>query len=223
MPHSVNGVGTGLIKASKERNIDGCIQYDAIEALMLFYIPIIPYKTIHVLAIWQAGYEQEKYQAIKLKPSPRLIAKGMLNGWGNVLLIFGGGAFLVFSFVTLTMSRPSNIKDYMFLGGMMGLFLIGVFCKAAWYFMNDTDERIKDIIGPHDLGTSDPIDWPDDIAQSVIKHLVAEANGQTLVGIANQALAERNRAKAMLCVRLALRGGQNPVAQKLFDQLMASV
>ncbi|MBI4751902.1 MAG: hypothetical protein HY774_25740 [Acidobacteria bacterium] len=223
MPYSVNGVGTGLIKASKERNIDGCIQYDAIEAFMLFYIPIIPYKAIHVLAIWQAGYEQEKYQSIKLKSSSRLVAKGMLNGWGNVLLIFGGGAFLFFSFVTLTMSRPSNIKDYMFLSGMMGLFLIGVFCKAAWYLLNDTDERIKNIIGPHDLGTSDPFDWPDEIAQSVIKHLVAGANGQTLVEIANQALAEQNRAKAMFCVRLAMRGGQNPAAQKLFDQMMASV
>lgn len=223
MPHSVNGVGTGLIKASKERNIDGCIQYDAIEALMLFYIPIIPYKAIHVLAIWQAGYEQEKYQAVKLKPSSRLIAKGMLNGWGNVLLIFGGGAFLLFSFVTLTMSRPSNIKDYMFLSGMMGLFLIGVFCKAAWYFMNNTDERIKDIIGPHDLGTSDPIDWPDEIARIAIKNLMTEAHGLPLTSIAQQAITERKMSKAMLCVRLAMRGGQNPVAQKLFDQLMASV
>ncbi|HMV99606.1 MAG TPA: hypothetical protein PKZ53_09185 [Acidobacteriota bacterium] len=223
MPHSVNGIGTGLVKASRERKIDGYVQFDAIEALILFYIPIIPYKAIHVLSIWQDEHGGEKYDSIQLRPSGRFIAKAMFNGWGNVLLIFAGITLLIAGWAFISMSRPMNIKDWMCLGGLTTAFIGGFFCKSIWYLMNETDERIKDIIGPHDLGTSDPVDWSDEIAQSVIKHLMAEANGQTLVGIANQALAEQNRAKAMLCVRLAMRGGQNPVAQKLFDQLMASV
>lgn len=223
MPHSVNGIGTGLVKASRERKIDGYVQFDAIEALILFYIPIIPYKAIHVLSIWQDEHNGEKYESIQLRPSRRLIAKAMFNGWGNVLLVFAGITLLIAGWAFVSMSRPMNIKDWMCLGGLTAAFIGGFLCKSIWYLMNETDERIKDIIGLHDLGTSDPIDWPDEIARSVIKNLMTEANGLPLTSIAQQAITERKMSKAMLCVRLAMRGGQNLVAQKLFDQLMASV
>lgn len=223
MPYSVDGIGTGLVKASRVREVDGCTQYDAIEAFMFCFIPLIPYKAIHVLAIWDSGYQSEKYQSIVLKPSSHLVTKGMLNGWGNVLSIFGGSLFVFLCFATLTMSRPTNMKDYLTLGGLLITCLIGLTCKTAWYYLNEPDERIKDLLGAHAFGTSDPIHWPDEIARSVIKNLMTEANGLPLTSIAQQAMIERKTSKAMLCVRLAMRGGQNPVAQKLFDQLMASM
>lgn len=232
MPYSIQGTGTELVNVSKTRKVNGQDQYDAIEAIVVLGIPLIVLRIIHVLGSGEKkpfsdaynaiGMYHNTYQYFELKPSDRLRTKGILNGLGIVLLILGGGGMIFFALVSFFMSRPINYSDRTFHAFFVLLFLIGLVSKVVWYSMNVPDERIKDIIGPHALGSSDPFDWPDELADLVILELVDEADGLSLMEIARQAFAQGNRSKAMACVRLVMRDGNNSAAQALFDKLMKS-
>lgn len=232
MPYSIQGTGTALVNVSKTRKVNGQEQYDAIEAIVILAIPVIVLRVIHILGSGEKkpfsdaynaiGMFHDTYQYFELKPSNRLRTKGILNGLGTVLLIFGGGAMIFFALISPFMDRPINYSDRTFHAFFVLLFLIGLVSKVVWYSMNVPDERIKDILGPHALGSSDPFDWPDELADLVILEFIDEADGLSLMEIARQELARGNRSKAMACVRLVMRDGNNFAAQALFDHLMKS-
>lgn len=220
MPFSINGVGTGLVKASKARTVEGYVQYDAVEAFMLLYLPLIPYKAIHVLGIWNDGYQSEKYQSFQLKSSGRLIAKALLNGWSNWLLFVFSFVIPVLGFALSTMSRPLTLEDWMFLSTSIFLWLVGVILKMIWYVMNGADEHIKDIIGPHELGTSDPFDWPDEVAQKIIHNIQETSAGTTLFDKAKEAYTAGDKANAMFYLRLVMRVDRRPVVVELYQAIV---
>ena len=51
MPFSMNGIGTGLFAASRKRKNNGNTQFDALEAGMFAFLPLIPFKALHVLTM----------------------------------------------------------------------------------------------------------------------------------------------------------------------------
>jgi hypothetical protein len=221
MPHSVNGIGTGLVRASKARHVEGYKQFDAVEAVIFLLMPIVPYKVVHVMSIWGEG-QGERYQAIRLRPSLRIIAKAFLNAWGNGLAIFGAGMGLLAGFAFLTMDRPVNQTDRTFLIIALACFVAGVLSKLAWMALNRSDERIKDVIGAHELGTSDPYYWADDVAQPAAEALLEEESCSSLVDLAERLLTSGDRSKAMLCLRLAMRGEGDLRTQELFARALES-
>ncbi len=110
MPFTVNGIGTGLVAASKRRKVDGHTQFDAIEALLVFYLPVAPYKTIHVVS-----EQGSQYRSLPLRMSSRIVTKAFLNRWGNILAIFGSLLFVVMTYAAATMQRPFTTGDAIFL------------------------------------------------------------------------------------------------------------
>jgi hypothetical protein len=221
MPHSINGVGTGLVRASKRRDVEGYKQFDAVEAVIFLLMPIIPYKVVHVLSIWPHGMG-EQFQAIRLKPSLRIVAKAYLNTWGNGLIIAGGVLTAVMGFVLATMDRPVNEGDWAFLITVSACLAVGVVLKLAWTALDRSDERIKDVIGPHELGTSDPYYWPDEIAQPATEGVLEGESSSSLVDVAERLLTGGDRSKAMLCLRLAMRDQRDLRTQELFDRALTS-
>ncbi len=218
MPSSINGFGTGLVRASRRRKIGEHTQFDAVEALMLAFLPVIPYKAIHVLSIWQAGYEREGYQAVPLRITGRLVLKAFLNRWGNVLCWIGGGMAALLSLIFPTMSRPFNQTDADFLIALGAMLAAGIVCKLLWVALCRGDERIRDAIGPHQFGSSDPLDWPHETAQAVAGSILKQESARSLVDVARRATDAGERAKAIFCLRVAMHDKNNWEAQDLFDR-----
>lgn len=222
MPFSANGFGTGLVRLSRKRTVNGCVQFDALEAVTAAYCPLVPYRVVHVLAIWaDRGSMGEQYQRVALRPAPRLILKGFLNGWGNVLLFFGALMGTIAGIITATMERPVTTTDATFLTVFVVMFIIGAACKIAWLVMDNADERVKNAIGPHDLGSSDPLYWPQDIAQEAGATLCQQEGTSNLVDAAHKASARGDLAQAALCARLAMQYRTNEPARALFQQMLA--
>ena len=219
MPRSFNGIGTSLVRISKKRQVEGHVQFDAVEAFVVLLCPLVPYKTVHVLSWRHVDPEQERYYALTLRPSARLIAKGFLNGWGSNLMYFAGAMAPILSVVFAMMERPVNATDVTILIVLWSLFAIGVAAKLLFVSLNRADERIKDIIGPHDLGTSDPYYWPDEMIDEAIASNRDSHEQQPLLTIAEDSLRQGDRARAMFLTRLGMRSDEPTPFLELFDRL----
>jgi hypothetical protein len=223
MPRSINGFGTGLVKASRKRMIDDQPHFDAIEAVMALYLPIIPYKALHVVNIWQdrKNYENQEYQSTPLRSAPRIYFKAMLNGWGNGLMLFGGVMTAIAGLASMNMERAFNQKDMVFLSVSSGVVIAGVLAKLLWRSLDASDSRIKEVLGVHPYGISDPYYWTDEIAETTVEGLQQLESSSSLLAIADAALRKDERAKAMLCIRLAMRDpNQSLQARAMLDQLL---
>ena len=157
MPSSINGIGTGIVKASKKREVNGHIQYDALQAVVFLLLPIIPYKAIHILSVRNAGAERQEYQSVDLRKSLRLILKGFFNGWGNVLMFAGGCGLPLISYAFATMARKMNSSDYAFLYGTIGVLVAGIVAKSLFWILDARDQRIREIMGLHETGDIGPV------------------------------------------------------------------
>jgi hypothetical protein len=220
VPSTVNGIGTGLIAASRKRKVNGQTQFDAIEAGMFFYLPILPYKALHVLNIGSEG-ESRQYQFIPLRLSWRLALKGILNRWGAVAGSFGLFTLGIASYAFATMARPLNNSDRTFLTIMTTVTLAGFVCKLAWLVLSKRDEKIKDLVGPHGLGSSDPRDWLPEHAEATIQSILQQESLPSLVEVARRAMKEGNSSYAAVCLRLAIRDPDDIEAQDLMNRLLA--
>jgi hypothetical protein len=222
MPYSANGIGTGLVAASRKRKNEGLTQFDAIEAGMFLYLPFLPYKALHVLDIRPDAKEMdcEQYQFVPLRLSTRLVLKAFLNRWGNVLGCFGAFVLCIAGWATATMERPFARGDRIFLTVFSAMLAAGVVCKLVWFLMSRRDEKIKDLIGPHGQGFSDPRDWKPAEAEAAAQAILENEKLPSLVEVARRAIQTGDRANAAFCLRLAMRDPQSFEAQDLFERLL---
>jgi hypothetical protein len=223
MPSSINGIGTGLIAASRKRKINGQIQFDAIEAGMICYLPLIPIKALHILniATGGGGMMSEQYQFVPLRFSWRLVLKAFLNRWGTVLSAFGLLFLILSSFCMATMPRRVNNSDITFVVISATAFLIGIICKIAWYLLSRKDEKLKDLIGSHGLGSSDPWDWKAEQVETTTQAILQQESLPSLVEVARRAIKDDKRSEAAFCLRLAMRDSNNIEAQDMMSRLLA--
>jgi hypothetical protein len=224
MPVAIKGCGTGLVAASRKRKHDGQTQFDAIEAGMIFYFPFLPYKAMHVIEtppVKANGY-REHYQFVPLRMSARLIARAFMNRWGNILGMVAPAALFGFCCSMANMDRPFMQRDRENLAILVIMLLVGVACKLAWLVLTQKDEKIKDLLGFHANGSSDPWDWLPDQAEAATRAMTQEETSSSLVEVARRAIQAGNRSKAAFCIRLAMRNPNDFEAQDMMDRLLAS-
>ena len=219
MPSTVNGIGTSLVRISKKRRVEGHLQFDGVEAFVILYCPLFVYRTVHVLSLWRDDPEKDKYQALPLRSSAKLIAKGFLNGWGNSLMFFAGLMGVFVSVASAMMDRPFNATDQAILIVLWSLFALGVAAKITFIVVNRPDERIKDLIGPHDLGTSDPYYWPDQVIHNAIASTRDSHDQQPLLAIAEDSLRQGDVATATYLTRLGMRSQSPTPFLELLERL----
>ncbi|MCA9044417.1 MAG: hypothetical protein KDA69_08860 [Planctomycetaceae bacterium] len=220
MTYNVNGIGTDLVTVSGHQNVNGQYQYDAMESVVFIGMPLIPYKVVHVVSSQPHGTGM-RYQSHPLRWSFRLFFKGMANGWGNMLLLLGGAFTVLFGFIIFTNDKPFSEMDAVLLTVCGSVFAVGLLSKGLWYMLDRRDMRIREILGPHQLGSSDPMDWPDDVADSMADAILKQFGGRSLTELAERSISEDNDELAMMCVRLAQRDSSEAhAASPLFDELM---
>ena len=71
------------------------------------------------------------------------------------------------------------------------------------------------------LGTSDPYDWTDEVAESAREAILEDKSASTLMEVAQNAWDEGDRAAAMIFTRLAKRFENGPDVDALFAQILA--
>jgi len=221
MPYTVNGIGTGLVRASRKRTVEEYTQFDAVEAFVLLYIPLVPYKVIHILSIWP-GSEGEQYQSMPLQFAPKIVAKAFLNGWGNVLLWLCTPMAAVFTVVTFTMEREVNDTDVACLTVLWTLAFVGLCLKTIWCFWSGRDERIVETIGSHEFGTSDPFYWQDQLLAEVAEATLKDLSENRLIDRAQACFREGDAASALYLARIAMRTENRTEAEAISAQILAT-
>jgi hypothetical protein len=210
MPFSVNGFGTGLIRASRRRSVQGLIQYDAIEAVVLCMLPVFPYRVVHVVAS-----DGDRYQALRLRFSPRIVVKAFLRSWGLGLLLLG---LVLGIFAVCAVANPARVHtegEWTFLRVCIGMVVGGLGARLAWWVQERGDDRLRRLFGSTPAGTSDPMDWPEVIARPVVAELMSEAGSSSLADAAFRLHERGELGKAAVCARLAETRGEAAQAREL--------
>lgn len=223
MLFSVNGVGTQLVGASRVRRLGPCRQYDAVESVVFLFLPLIPYKGLHVLAEWGDAKDSAKsrFQSVPLKFTAKLALTACLRRCGCLLMFLGCFASVPAGIGLATMDREFTDTDRNFLFGAGGLALFGLLLWLCYFALARNGERIKDILGAHDLGHLDPFDLQADLATAVATAL-ENSHHAALEEIADQELANKNFPKAMFVTRLCQNLRPSSRADQLFAQLIQS-
>jgi len=147
MPYSINGIGTQVIKGRGECKFGN---FDAIECIVFLYMPIFPIRAVHTFC-WLGP----EYKSIPIKQSFDLISRVFLGRWLCALPFVIGGA-LSFVGIAQIFSRHEISSDIV--NGLLFL-IVGAICKY-WLFATDMRTKaIRDILGNHDFGSSDPATW----------------------------------------------------------------
>ncbi len=219
MPSTFNGIGTTIVKASRATVVDDEPQFDAIEAFVFVNLPIIPYRVVHVLSMRESG-RGEQYRYFELRRSMRIIVKGVLNGWANMLLFMTIFAIPIVALAHYNMEREVSSLDYYVWWFLIGGLVVGVLFKILMMALDAKDYRIKKIIGPHQHGTSDPFTWVDVMANQERAKALETASANKLVDVARSALARDDRSAAMFFARLAQRTGEKGEASEIVKSIL---
>jgi hypothetical protein len=118
------------------------------------------------------------------------------------------------------MARPMTPTDWTFLTVFVVALVLGVFAKVLWKVLDARDQRIRNIMGPHELGTSDPYDWTDETAFAAREGILQQHEMPSLLELAGRSLHDGDVAGAMLYTRLAMRCEPGPEAEALFAQVL---
>jgi hypothetical protein len=227
LPYSLNGIGSQLIPASRRRINNGQIQFDAVEAGTFLFLPFIPTKALHILDIQSNESNlfdhQYQFQLMPLRMSWRIIFKAFLNRWGNCLGLLGGVVLVIDIFRSSILKIPEvgSSRDIM-LNIFGTMLVVGVVSKIGWWMLSRKDEKIKNLIGSHAFGSSDPLDWLYTQAEPMARSILQEESLPSLVAVAQQAVNKGERSYAALCLRLAMRDPNCIEAQDMMDHLMMS-
>lgn len=226
MTFSINGIGTGMVRASSSQQG----QFDAVESCIFYYLPVIPYRVVHVTGR-EATFFSASYRTIKLRYSGRIVFKSILHAWSIGGLLVGGFFFALWMLLVVvgisTIAKGGDLEaGNSVLGGVCCVFFptlpfyAGILGRVIYWFMDRRDSKIKRIIGAHDLGSSDPYYWVDDTLFDIAEGML-EYNGlPSMTASAQRNLNDGDFSTAMMQVRMAQRLEPQSAANSLFHEII---
>jgi WD domain, G-beta repeat len=214
MPYTFNGCGTTVYQG---RGQVGWGSFDAVEWLVLFFLPIAPLRAVHTFG-WKNSWGGQKFQCVPLRWSAVLVLRSFLRPW-RLLLIASGLVALFFG--TLLARTPPNQP-----GGGYGeewffLFvaLLTILGLILYVLLAVTDRRTNDIrrvIGPYQLGSCDPA-----LMKKPMNPDPRETFGADAYADAVPALLDAQRySRAMWAARLSTAWEDPAVGEELTDQVL---
>lgn len=223
MPGTVNGIGTavcpaggGLSWSSGPWYSQGysMAHYDGVECVVLFYLPLIPYKAVHIFNRQSAGMG-ERYQQIPIKWSLGLVLRAFLGRWMWAVLLSGATMALIGAVDTF---QHHKRQELMLVIGV-GLMLLA---PIGWWLLALSDRRNTDfrrVMGPTEFGSSDPASWQADTLQHI-------RPAQELFGVATYAAAARKLlaneefGQAMFAARCCAAIDDRQEGEQLTDEIL---
>src|SRR5262245_50976922 len=100
MPFTMNGIGTSVCCS---RGDIGWGSSDAMEGLVVFFMPVVPYRAMHTF-----DWNGEQYRHIPIRWSPGLVLRTFAKPWSwGVIAI--GAVLLLIGFLEMNKGRPSAV------------------------------------------------------------------------------------------------------------------
>ena len=209
MPETWNGIGTFYHgnsapvrweKAGRFTKVRP--DHDAVECLTVFFLPVFPLRAYHT-----HRWTSDACAALHIQRSTRLLLRAMLRPYLLGMLWAGG---IMCSLVFLLQlaewlgPKPQNMLPRLWLFG--SIFLLGALGTVLF---NKVDHRFRDIrllLGPHDLGSSDPATWFPETREKVrLPALLRDQSDMLRAG--QEALVAGHFSEAMFAARLAVATG----------------
>lgn len=222
MPGTVNGFGTtvcgarGAISWSSapwyNRQFDQ-LDCDAVECVCALYLPLIPYKAVHIFN--RSGeFMGQRYHQMPIRQSVSLVARAFVWRWLWVLFVVGAA---VAAFGWNLRARERFDTESVAAGvGMIVAALCG------WWFLAWSDRRnklIRRVLGPTTLGSSDPATWTADTLQHVTAAQFAVGQ-QTFAGAARKLLQANAFTQAMRAARYCVAIENRFEGEALTDEIL---
>lgn len=212
MPFTVNGIGTSICAARGDVAWSGQADCDSVECLVVLYVPVLPYRTVHSF-----GWDGTQYRAIPIRWSLGLIARAFLRRWSLVAMVAAG----IFGYIAYDLwQEPGGGPGLAPAALAIGLGLLG---PVLFWLMRWTDRRnkaIRRVLGPHDLGSSDPATWTKDLLAN-ISGPMEQYGAASFAEASAKALADGRPIQAMWAARLCVAAEDRHEGERLTDEILA--
>ncbi len=215
MPFTLNGCGTsvcpsrGSVAWEKGKWYSSLTHdYDALECLVLLFLPIIPYRVIHTF-----DWDGRNYRRVPLKWTAVVVFRAMIRRW----LLAG---FLVGGIVTFVGFLDSDLHWWAF--SAAGLLLLAI-SGGGLYWMHASDEKTRNIrrlLGRHAYGSSDPATWHPSLLTTVKKPKELYGTDDFASAVASL-LNGGQLSDAMWAARLSAAVEDNATGERLTDDVFA--
>lgn len=147
MTSTVNGTGISICKAGNLLTWDGNKSFDAVECVVVFFLPIIPLKFIHTF-----DWNERQFRMAPLRWSANLVALAFLRRWLCGVMILG----TIFGLLGL---KQVGSSPWLTILGLSVAGAAGIVLLALSGGDSGRDQKIRRVLGPHGWGTSDPATW----------------------------------------------------------------
>ncbi|MCA8996046.1 MAG: hypothetical protein KDA80_03655 [Planctomycetaceae bacterium] len=220
MPYTINGFGTTICAARGQmswhkKGSFEATDYDAIECVCALYLPLIPFRAIHVFGKSSQGTGYN-YHQVPIQWSWGLVLRAFIARW--LWVPFAIGAFLgVFQGFDI-MEGKGGAKPELIatIAGLIGFSLLG------WWLLKITDRRNRDlrrIMGPSEVGSSDPATWNNTLLDSLPdpQQLVGATSFEAAI---SRLKSEGHFGRAMLAARLCVATEDRVRGEELTNEIL---
>jgi hypothetical protein len=164
MPFTVNGFGTTMCPArgliswhpGSWWSRHGTHDYDGVACLCAFFLPLVPYSTVHVFNRSAQGMG-EQYQQIPIRWSPGLVFAAFARRW--LLAIAIAGVIVMF----VAWSDPSfhrdTVNSMMRMSVGAGLVVFAVLIGWGVMLLDRRNHDLRRVMLGTPFGSSDPVTW----------------------------------------------------------------
>lgn len=216
MPLTVNGMGTAVVPSSGIVAWTDSIwtrspDFDGMECMVFFFLPIFPYQAIHTF-----DWNGNQYRKIPIRWSVKLVVYCYLRRWLILSLVIGAIVLLV-EFLSPVTDR--KIGDELTGAILLLLPLIG---WSALRYFDRRARRIRMVLGRHKLGSSDPATWAETILQTV-KSPHEIYGKETFSQAATELLQNGKISGAMWAARFAVAKEDKQKGEKLTDLILDDI
>jgi hypothetical protein len=208
MPFTVNGFGTSLCGS---RGNVGWGSQDAMEWIVVFFMPVIPIKAVHTF-----DWKGNQYRAIPITWSFGLMARTFLGSWVWGLGILGA-LLLLFSVIDLANQRSWG---WGFLLSAIPLIGLAITLAVLLRWTDARNKAIRRVLGANTIGNCDPAHLPADVLEEMVGNPRLAHGTDTLAEAARDYFHRRSFARAMWAARVCVVLEDRAEGESLTDMIL---
>jgi hypothetical protein len=185
---------------------------DSVECLVVMYLPVLPFRAVHTF-----DWNGTQYRFVPIRWSAGLVFRAFLRRWCYVPMVaaiimgcftyeawkeMDGDSFATYSVVTASLAALGPL---------------------GWWLLAVTDRRtkaIRRVLGPHEVGSSDPATWPSGMLAAVDDPKTFCGTSTYAEGVAAQ-LKANSPVKAMWAARLSTALEDRHEGERLTDEVLS--
>ncbi len=191
---------------------------------MFVYLPIWPLRVVHLRLMPGGSFQPDVYEAIPLRWSDQLVRHVMLRRWFAGAILAALLVLLMLALITLWPPAGNAAKEWAVTKPILTplapcLMVVGIL--GLWSLRRHTRREcdIRCLLGPHELGASDPANWLDD-DRSKMKSAEALFGMATYAAAVPKLLEKGARSGAMWAARLTVAREDETIGQELTNVVL---